>query len=103
MYVLVAATVLLLVLAVRAGDRWLTVVTSTLLGLELLQGLVGWTQYFLDLNEWLVALHMLLAALLAAGFARVWLATRPHSAEDGDEKTGRLLAWAAGETVARKA
>lgn len=95
-YVLVALTVTLLVLAVRSSDRWLTVVTSALLCLELLQGVIGWSQYFLDLNEWLVALHMLMAALLAAGFARVWLATRPHSAADGDEHTGRLLAWASG-------
>ena len=96
-YVLVAATVALLVLAVRSHDRWLTVVTSALLGLEVLQGIIGWSQYFLDLNEWLVALHMLMAALLAAGFARVWLATRPHSASEGDATTGRLLAWASGQ------
>ena len=95
-YVLVAVTVALLVLAVRSRDRWLTVVTSAVLALELLQGVIGWSQYFLDLNEWLVALHMLMAALLAAGFARVWRATRPHSAADGDEVTGRLLAWASG-------
>lgn len=94
-YVLVALTVLLLVLARRHGDRWLVVVTSLVLGLELLQGVVGWTQYFLDLNELLVAVHMLGAGLLAAGFARVWLATQPH--DQGDRETGRLLAWAAGE------
>lgn len=94
-YVLVAITVTLLVLALRAGDRWLVVVTSALLGLELLQGLIGWSQYLLDLNELLVALHMLGAGLLAAGFSRVWLATRAHEA--GDQHTGRLLAWASGD------
>jgi cytochrome c oxidase assembly protein subunit 15 len=93
-YVLVALTVVLLVLAIRSGDRWLTVVTAAVLALELLQGLIGWSQYLLDLPELLVAAHMLGAGLLAAGFARVWLAVRPHSG--GQHETGRLLAWAAG-------
>lgn len=93
-YVLVALTVALLVVALRHGDRWLTVVTSALLAIELFQGVVGWSQYLLDLNELLVALHMLGASLLAAGFARVWLATRAHEA--GDQPTGHLLAWASG-------
>lgn len=94
-YVLVALTVVLLVLAMRSGDRWLTVVTSALLALELAQGVVGWSQYLLGLNEVLVAIHMLGAGLLAAGFARVWLATWEH--QSGDQPTGRLLAWASGE------
>lgn len=98
-YLLVGLTVALLVVARRAQDRWLTVVTSALLGLELLQGVIGWTQYFLDLNEFLVALHMLGAGLLAAGFARVWLATWAH--RGGQEETGRLLAWASGSTQTR--
>ncbi|WP_110241626.1 COX15/CtaA family protein [Nocardioides gilvus] len=93
-YVLVALTVTLLVVALRMGDRWLTVVAAALLALELFQGVVGWTQYLLDLNELLVALHMLGASLLAAGFARVWLATRAHVA--GEQPTGHLLAWASG-------
>lgn len=87
--------VVLLVLAMRSGDRWLTVVTSALLALELAQGVVGWSQYLLGLNEVLVAIHMLGAGLLAAGFARVWLATWEH--QSGDQPTGRLLAWASGE------
>lgn len=93
-YVLVALTIALLVVAIRRSDRWLTVVVSALLGLELAQGLVGWTQYVLDLPELLVALHLLGASLLAAGFARVWLATRAHRPLQAE--TGRLLAWAAG-------
>ncbi len=93
-YLLVALTVTLLVVAVRSGDRWLSVVTGALLGLELLQGLIGWSQYLLDLPELLVAMHMLGAGLLAAGFARVWLAVRPHRAVHSD--TGRLFAWATG-------
>lgn len=97
-YVLVALTVLMLVLAVRSGDRWLTVVTAALLGLELLQGVIGWSQYLLDLPVLLVAAHMLGASLLAAGFARVWLAVRPH--ETVQEETGRLYSWATGSTHA---
>lgn len=93
-YVLVALTIALLVMAVRSGDRWLTVVTGALLGLELLQGVIGWSQYLLDLPELLVALHMLGAGLLAAGFARVWLAVRPHATVQ--THTGRLYAWATG-------
>ena len=93
-YVLVALTIALLVLAVRARDRWLTVVTGALFGLELLQGVIGWTQYLLDLPELLVALHMLGAGLLAAGFARVWLAVRPH--QEVQSHTGRVYAWATG-------
>ncbi|WP_244928315.1 COX15/CtaA family protein [Nocardioides sp. W7] len=93
-YLLLALTVALLVVAVRRGDRWLTVVVGALLGLELLQGLVGWSQYLLDLPELLVAIHMLGAGLLAAGFSRVWLAVRAHEPVQPD--TGRLLAWATG-------
>lgn len=92
---LLVLTVVLLVVAVRARDRWLTVVTGALLGLELLQGVVGVTQYVLDLPELLVALHLLGAALLAAGFARVWLAVRPHRTVQ--THTGRLYAWATGK------
>lgn len=44
---------------------------SWLLGIELAQGLVGFTQYFTDLPVALVALHMLGAALISA--AATWL------------------------------
>ena len=49
---------------------------SDILAVELLQGVVGFTQYFLDLPEGLVALHMLGAALTSAGLAWVVVATR---------------------------
>ncbi len=99
-YVLVALTVLLLVLAVRSRDRWLVVVTGALLGIELLQGAIGWTQYVLDLPVLLVALHMLGAGLLTAGVARVAFAVRPHAAP-ADQEPGRLLVWAAGAAYRR--
>lgn len=91
-YVLVALTVVLLVLAVRARDRWLTVVTGALLGIEMLQAAIGWTQYLFGLPVLLVALHMLGASLLTAGIARVAFAVRPHTSRA--EQTGRLYAFA---------
>ncbi len=93
--VLVLLTVGLLVVARRAGDRWLTAATGAVLTLELVQGIVGWTQFLTDLPVALVALHMLLASLLAAGFARVWLAVRPHTATHTE--AGRLLTRVMGQ------
>ena len=75
-YLLVALTVGLLVLARRAGASGVTRAAGCLLAVELLQGVVGFTQYFLDLPEGLVALHMLGAALTSAGLAWVVVATR---------------------------
>lgn len=80
-YVLVALTLALLVVAARAGDRWLARVTGLVLVIEVAQGIVGWTQYLMDLPVLLVALHMLGAALLAAGLARIGLAVLPHRAQ----------------------
>jgi cytochrome c oxidase assembly protein subunit 15 len=91
-YVLVALTVALLVVALRGGHRWLATVTALVLLIEVLQGVLGWVQYWLDLPVGLVALHMLGAALLAAGLARIGLAVLPHRAShearaDGQEQT----------------
>ena len=80
-YVLVGLTVALLVVSVRSRLRWLTRVTALVLGIELAQGVLGWVQFWLDLPVGLVALHMLGAALLAAGLARIALAVLPHRAE----------------------
>lgn len=85
-YVLVALTVVLLVVALRSGDRWLTLVTGLVLAIELAQGVLGWVQYWLDLPVGLVAIHMLGAGLLAAGLARIVLAVRPHD-RDADPVT----------------
>lgn len=79
-YLLVALTVTLLAVAVRGDHAWLARVTGLVLVIELLQGLLGWVQYWLDLPVGLVALHMLGAALLAAGLARIALAVLPHHA-----------------------
>lgn len=104
-YLLVALTVALLVVAIRGRMRWLTLVTALVLAVELAQGAVGWAQYLLELPVGLVALHMLGAGLLAAGLARVLLAVLPHAASastqgssageqrvqsDGDEEQGQV-------------
>jgi cytochrome c oxidase assembly protein subunit 15 len=80
-YVLVSLTLGLLVVALRGGHRWLATVTGLVLLIEVLQGVLGWVQYALDLPVGLVALHMLGAALLAAGLARIALAVLPHHAD----------------------
>jgi cytochrome c oxidase assembly protein subunit 15 len=90
-YVLVALTLALLVVALRGGHQWLATVTALVLLIEVLQGVLGWVQYWLDLPVGLVALHMLGAALLAAGLARIALAVLPHRAShearaDGQEQ-----------------
>jgi cytochrome c oxidase assembly protein subunit 15 len=87
-YVLVALTVVLLVVALRGGHRWLARVTGLVLLVELLQGVLGWVQYELDLPVLLVALHMLGAALLAAGLARVALAVLPHRSQHEARASG---------------
>jgi heme a synthase len=80
-YVLVGLTVAVLVVALRGGHRWLATVTALVLLIEVLQGVLGWVQYWRDLPVGLVALHMLGAALLAAGLARMALAVLPHRAD----------------------
>jgi cytochrome c oxidase assembly protein subunit 15 len=75
-YLLVALTVGLLFLARRAGATGVALATGGLLAIELLQGVVGFTQYVLDLPEGLVALHMLGAALTSAALAWVVVAAR---------------------------
>ncbi len=77
-YVLVGLTVVLLAVAVRGGHTWLARVTGLVLLIEVMQGVLGWVQYWLDLPVGLVALHMLGAALLAAGLGRIALAVLPH-------------------------
>jgi cytochrome c oxidase assembly protein subunit 15 len=94
-YVLVALTVALLLVALRGGHPWLARVTGLVLVIELLQGVLGWVQYWLDLPVALVALHMLGAGLLAAGLARVALAVLPHRAAAEAEAGGESQPHAA--------
>ncbi len=78
-WALVLLTFVLMVSAARRNERTLAFFASVLLVVELLQGVLGYVQFYLDLPELLVGLHMLGAALVAAGLARVVLTTRPRS------------------------
>jgi cytochrome c oxidase assembly protein subunit 15 len=69
----VATAVALVATGAPADARRAAVI---LLGVELGQGLIGYTQYFLGLPEGLVALHMLGAATIVAAAANLVLATR---------------------------
>lgn len=62
--------------SVRGGPAPVRRAALILLGIALAQGLIGYVQYFTDLPELLVGLHMIGAAVLIAGTARVILTTR---------------------------
>ncbi|OIJ25748.1 COX15/CtaA family protein [Nocardioides luteus] len=76
-YALVAATLVTLWLGRK--HAYVRSVTIVLLVIELAQGLVGWVQYLTDLPVILVGFHMLGAALISAGLARVLVSTRAHA------------------------
>lgn len=75
-YLLVALTLGLALLARRRGAALVATAASWLLAIELAQGLLGFVQYFTDLPEILVGLHMLGAALISAAVTRTVLFTR---------------------------
>jgi len=77
-YALIAATLVTLWLGRK--NVYVRRVTIVLLVIELAQGLIGWVQYLTDLPVLLVGFHMLGAALISAGLARVLVSTRAHSA-----------------------
>ena len=76
-YTLVAATLVTLWLGRK--QAYVRQVTIVLLVIELAQGLIGWVQYLTDLPVLLVGFHMLGAALISAGLARVLVSTRAHA------------------------
>lgn len=78
-WALVLLSLTLTVLAARRNERTLAFFGSVLLGIELAQGVLGYVQYYTDLPGLLVGLHMLGAALVAAGLARVVLTTRARA------------------------
>jgi cytochrome c oxidase assembly protein subunit 15 len=75
-WLVVGVTITLLVLATGPVRR----AVAMLLAVELLQGAIGYAQYFLGLPPALVALHMLGTALFTAALAHLWWLTRtsPH-------------------------
>ena len=76
-YALIAATLVTLWLGRK--HAYVRRVTIVLLVIELAQGLIGWVQYLTDLPVLLVGFHMLGAALISAGLARVLVSTRAHA------------------------
>jgi cytochrome c oxidase assembly protein subunit 15 len=62
--------------SVRGGPAPVRRAALILFGITLAQGLIGYVQYFTDLPELLVGLHMIGAAVLIAGTTRVVLTTR---------------------------
>jgi heme a synthase len=80
-YLLVALTLAAVVAAHRTGaPRDVRRAALTLLVVELAQGAVGFTQYFLDLPILLVGVHLLGAALLTT--AAAWLLVSTRSAAE---------------------
>jgi heme a synthase len=73
---------LAIVLRGRPGARSAYLAAVGVLVIELAQGLIGFVQYFTDLPELLVGLHMLGAALLTAALTHALLEVRerPHVA-----------------------
>jgi heme a synthase len=78
-YLLVGLTVALLVAARRADARPVARAAGVLLGLELVQGVIGFVQYWTDLPVLLVGLHMLGAALTSAAATWVVVSGRPRA------------------------
>ena len=70
-FLLVGATVGLLVAFRATGARAAARATAVLLGVELAQGLLGFVQYWTDLPALLVALHMLGSCLVLIAAVRV--------------------------------
>jgi len=81
-FLMLGLVVGLLLAASHAGARETTRATRTLLVMVLAQGVVGFVQYFTDLPEVLVGLHMLGAAIITATATWAWL-----SARDGEHLT----------------
>ena len=78
-YLLLALTVGLAVAARRVGTPTLASAAVLLLVLEVAQGVVGFVQYFTDLPELLVGIHMLGAAVISASATWVVLAARARA------------------------
>ena len=83
-YALVAFTFGLVLVAQRQGAQLIRNAVGALLLLELAQGLLGFVQYFTDLPEILVGLHMLGAALISAAVTWALISTTSrHRDADG--------------------
>jgi cytochrome c oxidase assembly protein subunit 15 len=80
--VLIGLTVGVLALATTLHATPLRKVATILLGVELAQGVVGYTQYFLHVPPLLVGLHMFGACLVWLGALGVLLTARAGTRQD---------------------
>jgi len=76
-WLLLGLTVALVVVTWRGPAR-LATAARALLGLELLQGVIGYTQYALGVPEALVVLHVIGAALVWTSASAAWVRARPE-------------------------
>jgi heme a synthase len=77
--VLIGVTVGLVALALALHSTPLIRAAGVLLGVELAQGAIGYTQYFLHVPPLLVGIHMLGACLVWLAALRVLLVVVPHA------------------------
>ncbi|MEX0869024.1 MAG: COX15/CtaA family protein [Nitriliruptoraceae bacterium] len=75
-WMLLGVTVLLVVATWRHGPAPLRTAIRVLLGIEIAQGMIGYTQYVLGVPPVLVAAHILGAALLWTAVVTVWIRAR---------------------------
>lgn len=76
-WALVGLTIALVALTWRSGPPPLRRAIRILLVVELAQGALGYTQYALGIPAWLVAGHILGAALMWTAAVTVWVRARP--------------------------
>jgi heme a synthase len=76
-WALVGLTVALVAVTWRSGPTPLRRAIRVLLVVELAQGALGYTQYALGIPAWLVAGHILGAALMWTAAVTVWIRARP--------------------------
>ncbi len=78
-----------LVLVTWSGPRPLAFAARALLGVELAQGVIGYTQYVLGVPEVLVILHVIGAAFVWTFVALAWVRARPEFGRSpGPDATG---------------
>jgi heme a synthase len=76
-WLLLGLTIALVAITWRSGPPRLRTALRILLGIELVQGAIGYTQYALGIPEALVAFHILGAALLWTTTSAVWFRAHP--------------------------
>lgn len=80
-WALIAGTVVLLVLARGTVKTWRAAIVVVVV--EIMQGIIGYAQYFLSLPPWLVVAHMSGTALFTAAVSHLLLVTRSPGVPGG--------------------